>query len=69
MANLRLFGSRMSPFVGKVARALALKNAGFELVDPRSPTEFRQWNPQTGKMPVLEIDGERRGSAGCPSRG
>jgi glutathione S-transferase len=59
MANLRLFGSRISPFVEKVARALALKEAGFELVDPRRPTEFRQWNPQTGKMPVLELDGER----------
>jgi glutathione S-transferase len=59
MANLRLFGSRGSPFVEKVARALALKKLGFELVDPRSPTEFRQWNPQTGKMPVLDLDGER----------
>jgi glutathione S-transferase len=59
MASLRLFGSRRSPFVEKVARALALKQVGFELVDPRSPMEFRQWNPQTGKMPVLDLDGQR----------
>ena len=37
MADLRLFGSRRSPFVEKVARALALKKLSFELVDPRSP--------------------------------
>jgi glutathione S-transferase len=59
MANFRLFGLRVSPFVEKVARALALKKVHFEHVAPRSPVEFRQWNPQTGKMPVLEIDGER----------
>jgi glutathione S-transferase len=49
----------MSPFVEKVTRALALEGVGFELVDPRSPLEFRQWNPQTGKMPVLDLDGQR----------
>ena len=55
----RLFGSRLSPFVEKVARALAYKGLPFTLVEPRSPTDFKRWNPQTGKMPVLEIDGER----------
>jgi glutathione S-transferase len=54
-----LYGSRLSPFVEKVARALALKNLDYELVTPRSPLDLRRWNPQTGKMPVLEIDGER----------
>lgn len=59
MADLRLFGSRVSPFVEKVARALALKELGFELAEPRGPMDLRRWNPQTGKMPVLELDGER----------
>lgn len=59
MNTVRLFGSRLSPFVEKVVRALALKKLDFEPVDPRSPLEFRRWSPQTGKMPVLEIDGER----------
>ena len=59
MASPRLFGSRLSPFVEKVAQSLALKGVDFELVDPRSPMEFRRWNPQTGKMPVLDLDGER----------
>lgn len=57
--HVQLFGSRLSPFVEKVARALALKRVTYTLVDVRSPTDFRRWNPQTGKMPVLAIDGER----------
>ena len=54
-----VFGSRLSPFVEKVVRALALKGIDFELVPPRGPRDFSRWNPQTKKMPVLEIDGER----------
>lgn len=57
--TLRLFGSRLSPFVEKVARALALKGLAFGLVEPRSRADFRRWNPQVRKMPVLEVDGER----------
>lgn len=54
-----LFGSRLSPFVEKVARALGLKRLPFEEAALRSPLDLKRWNPKTGKMPVLEIDGER----------
>jgi len=54
-----LFGSRLSPFVEKVVRALHLKGIGYQLVEPQSPWDFKRWNPQTGKMPVLEIAGAR----------
>jgi len=57
--TMSLFGSRLSPFVEKVARALALKGLAYSLVEPRSPADFKRWNPQTGKMPVLDVDGER----------
>ena len=57
--EIRLFGTRLSPFVEKVVRALQIKDVPFELVPLKSPADFRRWNPQTGKMPVLEIDGER----------
>src|SRR2546427_104606 len=46
-----LFGSRVSPFVEKVARALQLKGIPFSLVSPKSPGDFKRWNPQTRKMP------------------
>jgi glutathione S-transferase len=57
--SVRLFGVRLSPFVEKVVRALQLKDIAFELVPVRSPADFKRWNPQTGKMPVLERDGDR----------
>ncbi len=54
-----VFGSRLSPFVEKVVRALSMKRLTFQLVEPRGPGDFGKWNPQTRKMPVLELDGER----------
>jgi glutathione S-transferase len=59
MPRISLFGSRLSPFVEKVALALALKRLDFELIAPRGPADLRRWNPQARKMPVLEIDGDR----------
>jgi glutathione S-transferase len=54
-----VFGSRLSPFVEKVVRALAVKRIGHRLIEPRGPGDFARWNPQTRKMPVLELAGER----------
>lgn len=59
MARLRLFGVRLSPFVEKVFRGLQLKGLPFDLVEPRSPLDLRRNNPQTGKMPTLEIEGQQ----------
>jgi hypothetical protein len=36
-----LFGSRLSPFVEKVVRALHLKGVAFTLVEPRSPGDLQ----------------------------
>jgi glutathione S-transferase len=55
---VRLMGFRISPFVEKVVRGLRYKKIDFEELRPRSPMELRKWSP-TGKMPVLEWDGER----------
>jgi glutathione S-transferase len=57
--TIRLFGVPGSPFVSKVMRALRLKGLDFELVQPAGMGDFKKWNPQTRKMPVIEIDGER----------
>ena len=57
--EIELFGSRLSPFVEKVARALQWKGLPFRLVRPRGPGDLGRWNPTTGKMPVLDIDGRR----------
>lgn len=57
MPEVRLYGSPLSPFVEKVARALRLKRIAFELIEPRSPFDLRRHNPETGKMPAVRIDG------------
>jgi len=57
--QIELFGSRLSPFVEKIARALQWKGLPFRLVRPHGPRDLGRWNPTTGKMPVLEIDGRR----------
>ena len=59
MAETVLFGSPLSPFVKKVMGALALKKVPYELTEPAGPRDLAKWSPVTGKMPVLEIDGER----------
>jgi glutathione S-transferase len=59
LENVVLFGSPISPFVDKVARALHLKGVPYRLHEPQSPFDFGRWNPRTGKMPVLEVAGER----------
>lgn len=59
MADVILFGVPQSPFVSKVIRALALKGKSYDLVEPKGPGDFKAWNPQTRKMPVIEIDGKR----------
>ena len=57
--TIKLFGSRLSPFVEKVVRALSRKRLPYSLVPPRTPADFRRWSPRTGKMPVLEVEGAR----------
>ena len=59
MSRALLFGSPLSPFVDKVQRALRLKKVEHELIGPKTPGDFKRWNPQTRKMPVLELNGER----------
>jgi glutathione S-transferase len=56
---LTLYGPRRAPYTEKVRRALALKGLDFELREPESPDDYRRWSPETGLLPVLEIDGER----------
>jgi glutathione S-transferase len=53
-----LYGSRVSPFVEKVARALEWKKVSFELVEPKSPRDLKKFNPVTGKIPSLRLEGE-----------
>lgn len=54
-----LYGPRLTPYVVKVERALRWKKLPFEAVEPTSLADYRRWSPETGLLPVLEVDGER----------
>lgn len=56
---ITLYGPRASPFTEKVARGLVLKKLEFVLVEPASVDDYRRWNPATGKLPLIDLDGER----------
>ncbi len=57
--TIRIYGPPMAPFVEKVVRALALKKLAYELVEPEGPEDYRRWNPETGLLPVADVDGRR----------
>jgi len=56
--KIKLYGPAQIPFTEKVRRALLYKGLAFELVEPSCPEDYRRWNPESGLLPVLEIDGE-----------
>jgi glutathione S-transferase len=58
MSSIIVYGTRLSPFVEKVARALEWKRVPFEIVEPKGPGDLRKFNPVTGKMPSAKLDGE-----------
>ncbi len=54
-----LYGNRLSPFVEKVYRGLMLKQIPFQQHEPHGPFALRRNNPTTGKMPALDLNGQR----------
>ena len=56
--RITLYGPTRIPFTEKVRRALLYKGLEFDLLEPSGPEDYRRWNPKTGLLPVLEIDGE-----------
>ena len=59
MAQITLYGPREAPFVLKVELALVLKKLEFALEVPRGPEDYKRWSPETGLLPVIDVDGTR----------
>ena len=59
MSRIVLYGPAIAPYTEKVVRALGLKKLPFELKEPESAEDYKRWSPETGLLPVIEIDGER----------
>lgn len=53
-----LYGRR-APLTEKVARGLRLKRLAFELVEPADPEDHARLSPETGLLPLLEVEGIR----------
>lgn len=54
-----VYGQRLTPYTLKVTRGLRLKKIPFEHVEPRSLEDYRRFSPETGLLPVIEIEGRR----------
>ena len=59
MSDITLYGPRETPFVLKVELALLLKKLPYTLQAPRGPEDYLRWNPETGLLPVIDVDGTR----------
>jgi glutathione S-transferase len=57
--SIVLYGPAVAPYTEKVVRALGLKKLPHELVEPRSDEDYKRWSPETGLLPVIDLDGER----------
>ncbi len=57
--KVTLYGPSEIPFTEKVRRGLIFKGIDFDHLEPTCPEDYRRWNPESGLLPVVEIDGER----------
>ncbi len=57
--EVTIYGPAQAPFVVKVGLALRMKKLAFEVVEPSGPEDFRRWNPESGLLPVIDVDGAR----------
>ena len=57
--DITVYGPAQAPFVVKVGLALRMKKLAFEVVEPAGPEDFQRWNPETGLLPVIDVDGTR----------
>ncbi len=64
MPEITLYTPPDIPFGTKVERALNLKKLPFRVVAPQGPEDFQRWSPETGLLPVLQIDDERHHDSG-----
>ena len=57
--EITVYGPGAAPFVTKVGLALRMKKLAYQVVEPASNEDFRRWNPETGLLPVIDVDGAR----------
>ncbi len=55
---ITLYGAARVPYTEKVRRALLYKGLDFEFAEPTQPEDYQRWNPKSGMLPALELDGQ-----------
>ena len=58
MPQIDLYGPANTPYTEKCQRGLKLKGLSFTLHEPSGPEDYTRWNPKTGMLPVMRVDGE-----------
>jgi glutathione S-transferase len=57
--EITVYGPGAAPFVTKVGLALRMKKLAYQVLEPANNEDFRRWNPETGLLPVIDVDGAR----------
>ena len=57
--DITVYGPAQAPFVVKVGLALRMKKLEFRVTEPTSAEDFQRWSPETGLLPVIDVDGTR----------
>jgi glutathione S-transferase len=64
-SRIVLYGPRGLPLTEKVGRGLRVKRLAFEVVEPGGPEDYARLSPETGLLPVLDVDGHRVPDSGA----
>lgn len=55
---ITLYGPSQAPYTEKVRRALIYKGYEFDFVEPKTREDYKRFNPETGQLPLLDLDGD-----------
>ena len=58
MPQIDLYGPANVPYTEKCRRGLQFKGLSFTLHEPSGPEDYKRWNPKTGLLPAMRVDGE-----------
>jgi glutathione S-transferase len=56
--QIDLYGAANVPYTEKCRRGLQFKGLTFTLHEPAGPEDYKRWNPKTGLLPAMRVDGE-----------
>jgi glutathione S-transferase len=58
LPQIDLYGSETNPYTKKCRMGLQRKGLDYTLHEPEGPEDYKRWNPKTGLLPVMRVNGE-----------